>query len=64
LVGLVCSVLLGFDAPRKEDGVQDNPGAKKRQVFSRLNLFFSVDPSLQALNYLTLLILASPSSFR
>ena len=31
LVGLVCSVILGFDAPRKEDGVQDNPAAKKRQ---------------------------------
>ncbi|CAN6328024.1 unnamed protein product [Urochloa humidicola] len=27
----VSSVILGFDAPRKEDGaVQDNPGAKKR----------------------------------
>ena len=31
LIGLVCSVILGFDAPRKEDGVQDNPAAKKRQ---------------------------------
>jgi hypothetical protein len=26
----VSSVILGFDAPRKEDGVQDNPAAKKR----------------------------------
>ncbi|CAD6341922.1 unnamed protein product [Miscanthus lutarioriparius] len=26
----VSSVILGFDAPRKEDGVQDNSGAKKR----------------------------------
>jgi len=35
LVGSVCtcSVILGFDAPRKEDGVQDNSGAKKRQSF-------------------------------
>jgi hypothetical protein len=35
-------VILGFDAPRKEDGVQDNPGAKKRQSFS--SSFLSVDP--------------------
>ncbi|XP_062231554.1 transcription factor ILR3-like [Phragmites australis] len=26
----VSSVILGFDAPRKEDGVQDNSGSKKR----------------------------------
>ena len=32
LIGLVCSAILGFDAPRKEDGVQDNTAAKKRQA--------------------------------
>jgi hypothetical protein len=27
----ICSVILGFDAPRKDDGVPDNSGPKKRQ---------------------------------
>lgn len=36
----VSSVILGFDAPRRDDGAQDNSGAKKRYLLVIFLFFF------------------------